>query len=181
MTKAPRTKPVAREPVREATREAPAESDTRPHMGSRRLDRIRAELKFDKHQLDEVLERQGRDFMDVADELAFAISRRDHAKNRVKELEIEVRNNLRAEAEAGGTKKPSEASLADDSFIDPSVRAARAQLEKEELAVARLQALRDAFGQRSYAIKDLVALELEAKHKPDSARLREGSRQNYQR
>lgn len=152
-----------------------------PSLNSRRLDTIRASLKFDKNQLDEVLERQGKDFMDVAEELAYAVSARDRLKNRVKEEAIEVRSNLRAEAEVSEKKKPSEAALEEESFIHPTVRALREKLEDAELIVGRLTALLEAFRQRSFAVKDIAVTESEARFKPDSVRYREGSRENYRR
>jgi hypothetical protein len=143
-------------------------------LPSRRLNELRDALQFDKRKLDETLERQGKDYMDIADEVAFAISRRDkwkddHANARAKAF-IDSRNPPE------GQKKPTVDEISAMVDLDPYVMKAQDGLREAELELKRLQALEEAWRQRSYAIKEMVTLEVDAYGRvPDGAGRREYS------
>lgn len=172
----------------------PPAEDSGPPLPNSRLERIRGELQFDKNQLDKVLERQGKDFMDVADAVAMAVSRRDAAKDELKEIEAEILLNVReaSKKDVGADGKAKKAPTVDEMnaevFLHPDVKSARNRLRDHEETLKRYEALAESFRQRSYAIKEFVTLEVEARGKADSygprgqyADSRERSRENYRR
>lgn len=150
----------------ERTRRAPEEDDA-PRSVSSLLDRLEQGLKIDEHALDEALTEQPQLFYNVAKELALAISKRDAAKQNVKLVEAEADAAFRSGAAQSGDKI-TETAVANAVRADKGVIAAGADLIKYDERVALLSALRDAFTQRSYALKDLVSLHLAAYYSQSS-------------
>lgn len=162
----------------------PRDDPAPPTLGSRRLDELRNTLQFDKRQLDAVLERSAKEFYEIADAVAYAISRRDEAKDKVKIIEAEVRENFRNAPLKEGEKKMTVDDLKAAVEVHPDVIKVNRDLRDMELELKRLQALEEAFRQRGYAINNMVKLETESFGTPDShkgryAASREGLKDNY--
>ena len=123
------------------------------------IERLEAALKFDKNRLDDALEEQAGIFHEIADELAIQISRRDQAKKYVTDIEsqtiVEIRTAAR-EKDQKITDKEVEAQTQLDAFV---IKASK-MLAELSLIVGRLSALKESYVQRSYALKDLVALQI---------------------
>lgn len=163
---------MANERVSSKRDDPPRRDDPAPApLGSRRLDELRSKLQFDQKNVEVALETQGKDFMDVGDAIAYAVSRRDAAKDRLKVVTAEVRLNGREEAakDAEAKKKLTADDLTAQVEIHPDVTRARTDLNAAELELARLNALEEAWRQRSYAIKQLCELEIATHRTPDSA------------
>lgn len=133
-------------------------------------------LGIDEHALEEALRSQPETFYRVSKALALVISRRDAAKQALSDAEasadLAVRDESREEesraardaAKSGKDKtgaskiKLTEGEVKARVQLDPAVVDARdvfAQLSEE---VGKLSALKEAFQQRSYALKDLCGL-----------------------
>jgi len=114
-------------------------------------------LRIDRHALDDALEKQPDVFYRVANALALAISRRDLAKTRLQETEAEAEHEFRRSAARSGDKI-TEGEVKNAVRLDKGVQARQAKLHKLNTEVGQWGALKEAFTQRSYAIKDLSAL-----------------------
>lgn len=122
-----------------------------------KLDELRAALAVDKYGLDDVLIQQPQLFHAVASEYAMSVSRVDLLKDQLKRLEGDLGLAIRQDKDTQG-QKYTEAVILAGVASDTN----RVMLFEELVAAqgecAQWQALRDAFLQRSYAIKDLVSL-----------------------
>lgn len=116
-------------------------------------------LVIDKNALDEAIEQQPDLYYRVSKELALLISRRDYAKQELEETEASVKNDIR-ESAALDKAKVSVAEVDAMCVLDREVKKAARELLKLNRDVGLLTALKDAFNQRSYALKDLAALHI---------------------
>lgn len=116
-------------------------------------------LRIDEHALDDALKHQPDTFYRVSRRLALVISQRDQAKSELAEVEADVERALRRDADTAGDKI-TVAEINAAVRVDKAVKAAQARLHALNLAVGKWAALKEAFVQRSYAIKDLVGLSL---------------------
>lgn len=123
------------------------------------LDALSAALVIDKHNLDEGWVEQPDIFWRVADALAQANYERDTYKGVRDSIIATVDVELRADAQAAGTKI-TETSLAKEVELDERVRDARVKYQGLCFAAERWQGLKEAFQQRSYALKDLSNLHI---------------------
>ena len=128
-------------------------------------------LRIDEHALEEALRDQPRMFYRVANAYALEMSRRDAAKQALADAEAREDLNIRDEAreeESRAAGKGKEAAPSKIKLTEGEVRA-RVQLSAEVViardalaarsdSVAKLTALKEAFQQRSYALKDLASL-----------------------
>lgn len=114
-------------------------------------------LAIDKNQLDVELMQQSQNFYEVSAQYADAVNRRDTVKKELKEAEAAAYFRVKQALLDAGDKATEAATearvLQDEDCID-----FREELLAANLEVEQLSALKDAFIQRSYVLKDLVAL-----------------------
>jgi hypothetical protein len=106
--------------------------------------------------LDEALIRQPDAFYRVSKKLAIMASRRDAAKQALQEEEAYADERARSSIPDG--EKVTETSIKSLVRLDKKVLDANDTLLKLSRETALLQALKEAFQQRSYVMKDLVSL-----------------------
>ncbi len=123
------------------------------------VERLEKALKFDKNRLDDALEEQAGIFHEIADELAIQISRRDQAKKHVTDLESETIVEIKSDAREED-KKITDKEVEALTQLEEGVIQASKTLAELNLIVGRLSALKESYVQRSYALKDLVALQI---------------------
>jgi hypothetical protein len=116
-------------------------------------------LKIDENALEEVLQQQADLFYRVAKELALRISLRDQAKQELAEIEAEADIDLRKDARVN-EEKITEKEIEAKKKLDTKVQRASDRFLKLTLQVGQWGALKDAYIQRSYVLKDMVALYL---------------------
>lgn len=119
-------------------------------------------LVIDKDDLDLMWVQQPQVYHEIAERLALEISRRDEAKNELKDLEAQIDGELREDAEAdfqkNGTKKPTETAIKNMMREDKRWKTANAAQLELDKNVALLQAHQGAYMQRRYALENLVTL-----------------------
>lgn len=123
----------------------------------KRLEELEPGLQIDEHALDEALQEQPDLFYRVSKDLALLTSRRDAAKQNVSEVEAQVDLEVRSGAAKRDEKIP-EREVDAQKRLHPKVKAAVAQMLQLNSAVGQLAALKEAFQQRSWVLKDLVGL-----------------------
>lgn len=116
-------------------------------------------IRIDPHALDECLIQQPDLFYRVSQKLALTISQRDAAKDELKVIESEVDEVIRADAEQE-EKKMSETAIKAAVIVHADVKAQQRHLNDLNAQVGQLGALKEAYMQRSYALKELVSLYL---------------------
>jgi hypothetical protein len=140
------------------TREVPGRD--RYKVDSFIKDRMR-ELEIDKDALDNELIGIGQIFQKVGEEIAYATSRRDQAKDELAlvmaDLDMIVRQDMAQE-----NVKVTESAVKRAMLKHPDAQGATNRLRLREEELMRLQALEKSFTQRSYAIRELVSLHLAA-------------------
>jgi hypothetical protein len=117
------------------------------------LDDFSRRLKVDKNSLDDELVDQPDVFYRVGVQYALAISRRDRAYTRRKEVEGEALLRVR-EREGRVTDTQAKELVS----ADPEVQAAYREYQAWASLASRWEYLKEAFAQRSYVLKDLAAL-----------------------
>jgi hypothetical protein len=125
-------------------------------------------LRIDKNALDDALLQQPQLFYSVSEKLALAISRRDAAKNELELIEAEVDSTIRLRMRDDGIKT-TEKEIEAEKVQHKDVQGAEANLIHLTHQAARWQALQSALSQRSYVLKDLVALHLRAYYSSEAA------------
>jgi hypothetical protein len=121
---------------------------------SKFLDYARDKLMIDRSDLDTAWVEQPQVYNEIAERLAMEISRRDEAKNELKDL----REDAEADLEKNGVKKPTETAFKNMVREDKRWKKANiAQLDLDK-NVALLQARKEAYMQRRYALENLVTL-----------------------
>lgn len=169
---------------------APESSDGDPRAAL--VEKARTGLRIDKLSLDDELERQSEMFYAVAEAHSKAVSARDAAKDELKRVDAElylvVRDDLTAKAQkrvAGGDAKKSasperitEAQVNSEVILHTDHIKAEDVLRNREGTVNELEALRDAWHQRGYALKDLAALFVAQFFMRDSAEPKGGAAAN---
>ena len=121
-------------------------------------------LSIDANAIDEALLNQPDLFYRVAKQLALLISQRDAIKQEKEEIEAEVDAKIRSEAAANADdkdkKKLTEKEVESRKALSEEVRA----IEREYLdlgeRVNKIVALKEAYIQRSHALKSLVELHI---------------------
>lgn len=125
-------------------------------------------LRIDKNGLDEALIAQVQLFSSVSEKLTWEISIRDAAKDSLRVIEAEVDEVIRSDAAEEGTKI-TESAIASQVRMHKDVREATAKLNVLNLNVGLLSSLKESYLQRSYALKELVALYLASYYGDGSA------------
>jgi len=114
-------------------------------------------LGIDEFELNVELAKHAELFYRVSKALALTISQRDAAKQALQDLEARVELDVR-EAAAQDDRKINNDEVRAMVVVDPQVRKARGALAYLSESVGALGALKEAFQQRSYALKDLSEL-----------------------
>lgn len=121
------------------------------------IDEYEERLKFSMEALEEALEEQSDLFNDVSQRLALETSKRDGAKTDIVETEAMVDLEIRGDAAAEG-RKITEKEVDATKNVDNRVLESRKIYHKHSENVRRLEALKESFQQRSYALKELANL-----------------------
>lgn len=121
------------------------------------LEDLENELRIDEHALEESLRDQPHHFYRVSKALALEISRRDAAKQALADAEAEADLAFRKDA-VENERKFNEGEVRATVQTDGGVVRARDRLNALAESVGKLSALKEAFQQRSYALKDLAGL-----------------------
>jgi len=118
---------------------------------------LEAALRIDEYALEGALREQPELFYRVSKAYALAISRRDAAKQALQDAEAEADLLVRGDAQEDD-RKITEGEVRAKVQTDGKVVRARDALNAQSELVGKLSALKDAFQQRSYALKDLAGL-----------------------
>jgi len=121
------------------------------------LGRLESELSIDRHALDECLEKQPMLFYEVSKMLALTISQRDEAKQNLIMAESKADIKIRREAVNTGDKV-TEREIDANKRLSPRVEEATASLNILQKNLHIVAGLKDAFEQRSRALKDMCGL-----------------------
>lgn len=123
------------------------------------FDRMSEAKLIDRNALDDMWVQQPQHYSDIADRLALEISLRDEAKDDMNGLMATVDAEVR-EAHLDDEKKPTETQIKNEVADDSRVKAAKIKLRGFERTIGRLQALKETFSMRRYALQDLTQLYL---------------------
>lgn len=139
----------------ESTRKpAPAKAPPEDYDDMRELEES---LRIDEFALEEALRDQPEMFYRVSKAYALSISRRDAAKQALQDAEATADLDVRKDAQ-DEDRKITEGEVKATVQTDGKVMRARDALTAQNEAVGKLGALKEAFQQRSYALKDLAGL-----------------------
>lgn len=114
-------------------------------------------LQIDEHALDDALVTQPDFFYRVSKQLAMVVSKRDAAKQALAEEEARCDAQFRKDA-LDNKEKLTETEIKNMIRLDREVKALSTGMLKLNREVGELTALKEAFQQRSYVLKDLVNL-----------------------
>ena len=121
------------------------------------IEEYRAHLKIDRGRLDDMLVEQPVLFHDVSDAYALAVSQRDMAREDQKRVSARAVGAVREALSVEGIKPT--VSLTDERLEqNESHIEARDRYKSAAMRADRLLALKEAFQQRSYMLKDLAGL-----------------------
>lgn len=121
------------------------------------LESLKEGLLIDKWSLDEELIRQPSMYWNISDIVVKSINLRDTHKNLIDEAISEVDALIRAEALASGDKL-TETALKARVDASPRIVKMRRNYLELKLQADAYAALKEAYAQRAYVLKDLVAL-----------------------
>ena len=114
-------------------------------------------LAIDEYELADARKKQPELFYRVAKAYALTISRRDAAKQSLQDAEARADLDVRRDAQQE-ERKITEGEVRAMVQVDPAVVQTRAVLSRLSEEVGQLGALKEAFQDRSYALKDLISL-----------------------
>lgn len=114
-------------------------------------------LRIEPDALDEAIIEQPMSFYAVAKELAMTISKRDGAKQDLQETEARVDLAIRKKAKAS-EEKITETGIKNEVMQSKDVQRAETELFELNTRVGQLSALKEAFTQRSIALRNLAEL-----------------------
>lgn len=122
-----------------------------------KIDEMQEWLKIDRDQLDEELIRQPEMFFRVSRELADAINDRDTIKDALNRIEAKLSDQIREE------KRTAEEKFTVGEIADAVKRHEKYRSKQEAYRIASqkvdlIAALKEAFAQRSYVLKELASL-----------------------
>ncbi len=129
----------------------------RPTETQDTIERLEPLLQIDENGLDEALISQPDAYYRVSRLLTLQISRRDAAKQLVEEAEAEADLEIRSRAQKAD-QKITENEIKSKKILDEDVKHAESELLALNRSVGQLQALKEAFTQRGYALKSLADL-----------------------
>jgi hypothetical protein len=128
--------------------------------------RYRDKLVIDKDDLDTCLVEQPELYYHVTEAHVMAVAERDAAKLTLEEAEAGVDRDLRLEAE-DNSEKITETRVQQLIRLEPKIQRMRRDLAECTTEMNQLAALKEAYQQRSYMLRELVALTISQSH--DSA------------
>jgi len=137
--------------------DAPAAAPAAPASAEDPTLAFREKLKIDRDDLDTMLIEQPQHYADAAREFALAVSRRDRAKHVLDETRARVDAQERQMAR-DNEEKITDSLLTARITVHPDVVQANKARDNWARMAALWEALKEAFEQRSYALKDLCAL-----------------------
>lgn len=114
-------------------------------------------LQIDEYELNEAGKVQVDFFYRVSKRLALEISRRDSSKQNIKTVEAQVDAEIRRERAKNG-EKVTEKEVESLKLVNPDYLDAMDEHLEHSRQVNLLSALKEAFQQRSYVLKDMVQL-----------------------
>ena len=121
------------------------------------IEKWQQKLAIDQNALDREVEMQPYLFFQVADECAEALSRRDSAYDELKRTDADLNFSVRESLAESGQRVTEEmvksAVLIDNRHIEAQKKYNEAKLESD-----KIEALKSAFQQRGYMLRDLVQL-----------------------
>ena len=121
------------------------------------ISELKKGLKIDEHALDESLVRQADLFFRVSREVAILTSRRDAMKQELATTEAQADLDIRKGA-AKNEDKFTEGEVKARIRLHKDVKEVQNELLELNSWLAQFTALKEAYSQRSYVLKDLVAL-----------------------
>lgn len=130
---------------------------------------FRDRLLIDKNNLDGELIEQPQVFFDVSHEFSMAVSRRDKAKEEIARTAAKVSQNIRRNALDKG-EKITETAISQLVDLDDSYQETVDEHIELVAKASDAQAMKEAFQQRSYVLKDLVNLYLAQYYSSDSVK-----------
>jgi hypothetical protein len=139
-------------------------------------------IKIDQDALNDELVAQPELFLATSKAYVAAVSERDAAKTRLDEVRAAAYFRVREHIEASGDKA-TEAAVAARVELDDKYRKAVAIHLKARQVAAEAEAVKEAFGQRGYVLKDLAALYIAGYYVASSVSgpaSREVQRQDYE-
>lgn len=123
------------------------------------LGNYHAELSIDRDDLDECWVKQPELFYQVANAHVQAIARKDAVKLEVEECEAEENQKIRAAAVKAG-EKVTEGAIGERLRLNKKYSDLQHQLLDCQAELKAWEALKEAYGQRSFALRDLVAMHI---------------------
>lgn len=121
------------------------------------LARLETGLVINRDLLDQELIDQPQHFLLAAEECVLAISKRDAVKEQAKQLDAELLLSFREDLESKG-KKPTEATLSALIEGHPVRKKLRTDLLEASRDVDILEAVKEAYSQRSWMLRELCSL-----------------------
>jgi hypothetical protein len=118
---------------------------------------LQRHIPFDKNKLDDAIQEQSQLFLEVANGLANATSEKDGLKHELEDLEAELSQKLRKEY-ARKNEKFTENGLREEVSLKPNCLRLRKELTRAKSEADHWFALKEAFLQRSYMLKEQAAL-----------------------
>lgn len=114
-------------------------------------------LQIDQNALEDALQSQVPSYYEVSKRLSEAESRRDAAKHYLKTVEARVDDEIRRKAKEDG-EKITEGAVAARLLVDEAVTEANNLYMDASAQYRDLVALKEAYSQRSYMLKELISL-----------------------
>src|ERR1035437_9990232 len=127
------------------------------------IEKYRHFLEIDQDALDECLMQQPTVYYNVAQAFALANAERDACKLDLEELQAQLDQDIRAEA-LRKDEKLTETSLQNRLKTLPKMQDIQRVLLKKRQEAESWQMLKEAFQQRSYMLKEIVALFIAQRH-----------------
>ena len=127
------------------------------------VERFKPHLAIDKNNLDDCLIEQPEVYYHVSEALVKATAERDAIKLQLEEATAAEDQNIRTVAVRMG-EKLTEASIQNKLTLVPAVKVLADKLVKQSGKVGELAALKEAFSQRSFMLRELVALFIAQRH-----------------
>ena len=124
------------------------------------LTRFRASLEIDEDDLDRALAEQPRLFYEVAEALTIAVSRQRGIAMQLKDLKARLHLVIRDTA-ARRNEKTREDNIKNRNILASVIKKLDLEYLDASAHVKEVRAMKEAYQQRSYALKDMVSIELE--------------------
>lgn len=128
-----------------------------------KLDKLKAELVIDADALSDCLICQPQLYYDVTSEHVRAVADRDAKKLELDEVRAETDRDIRAHYAKSGDKI-TEAAIQQQIMLDRNVKTLTSEYLGTRDAADQWQALKEAFQQRSFMLRELVALHVSERH-----------------